>query len=77
MRRQQTIISQTEQIHQAIYYRFAALILFDDNENQQTTTTNNRHSLFKEWARRYQDTKGKRIFKRNNFFYVYLFFLRT
>jgi hypothetical protein len=52
MRRQQTIISQTEQIHQAIYYGFGALVLFDDNENQQTSTTNDRHSFFFEWVRR-------------------------
>jgi hypothetical protein len=51
MRRNPTILSQTEQIHQAIYYGFGALVLFDDNQNQQTTTTNDRHSFFREWAR--------------------------
>lgn len=51
MRRKPSIISQTEQIHQAIYYGFGALVLFDDNENQQITTTNYRHSFFDEWAR--------------------------
>jgi len=51
MRRKSTIISQTEQIHQAIHYGFGGLVLFDDNENQQIPTTNNRHSFFREWAR--------------------------
>jgi hypothetical protein len=57
LRRQSTIISQIEQIHQAIHYGFGGLVLFDDNENQQITTTNNRHSFFLEWAR-YRGAKG-------------------
>ncbi|CAF4364129.1 unnamed protein product [Rotaria sp. Silwood2] len=51
MRRKPTLISQTEQIHQAIYYGFGALVLFDDNENAQITTTNDRHTFFRGWAR--------------------------
>ncbi|CAF0984827.1 unnamed protein product [Rotaria sordida] len=51
MRRKSKIISQTEQIHQAIYYGFGGLVLFDDNENTQTTTTNDRYSFFRDWAR--------------------------
>jgi hypothetical protein len=59
LRRQSTIISQIEQIHQAIYYGFGGLVLFDDNENQQITTTNTRQSFFLEWAR-YRVAKGKK-----------------
>ncbi|CAF4789812.1 unnamed protein product [Rotaria sp. Silwood1] len=51
MRRKSTIISYIEQIHQAIYYGFDGLVLFDDNENAQITTTNNRYSFFRDWAR--------------------------
>ncbi len=59
MRRQSTVISQTEQIHQAIYYGFGGLVLFDDNENQQTTTTNDRHSFVREWGK-YSGAKGNK-----------------
>jgi hypothetical protein len=73
MRRQSTIISQTEQIHQAIHYGFGGLVLFDDNENQQTTTTtNDRHSFFLEWAR-YSEAKGNKKKKRISIFY-FLFY---
>ncbi|UJR29970.1 hypothetical protein I4U23_017517 [Adineta vaga] len=58
MRRQSSILSQTEQIHQAIYYGFDALVLFDDHENQQITTTNHRQSYFNEW-RRFPDRKDR------------------
>jgi hypothetical protein len=52
MRRKSTIISQTEQIRQAIYYRFAGLVLFDDDEsNPQIATTNDRQSFSDEWQR--------------------------
>ncbi|CAF2045254.1 unnamed protein product [Rotaria magnacalcarata] len=51
MRRQRTIISQSEQIHQAIYYGFAALVLFDDTENSQTKTTNDRFPFYQDWVR--------------------------
>ncbi|CAF4228132.1 unnamed protein product [Rotaria sp. Silwood2] len=52
MRRKSTIISQTEQIRQAIRYGFVGLVLFDDNEsNQQITTTNDRQSFSNEWRR--------------------------
>ena len=57
LRRQSSVISQIEQIHQAIHYGFGGLVLFDDNENQQMTTTNNRHTFFLEWAR-YRGAKG-------------------
>ncbi|CAF1102937.1 unnamed protein product [Adineta ricciae] len=50
MRRRSSIISQTEQIHQAIYYGFGGLVLFDDHVNQQIAT-NNRHTFFEEWRR--------------------------
>jgi hypothetical protein len=59
MRRKSTVISQIEQIHQAIYYGFGGLVLFDDNENQQITTTNHRNSVFGEWAR-YGGRKGEK-----------------
>ncbi len=74
MRRQSTIISQTEQIHQAIFYGFNGLVLFDDYQNQQITTTNDRQSFFREWAR-YPGAKGNK----SNFLFIYLFFfcLRT
>ncbi|CAF0853609.1 unnamed protein product [Rotaria sordida] len=56
MRRKSTIISQTEQIRQAIHYGFAGLVLFDDDDddndvNQQITTTNDRQSFSNEWER--------------------------
>ena len=51
MRRHPAVISQIEQIRQAIHYGFGGLILFDDPDNQQITTTNDRHSFFAEWAR--------------------------
>ena len=72
MRRGKTIISQTEQIHQAIHYGFGGLVLFDDNENQQTTTTtNNRPTFYSDWLR-HPGMKGK--IKSNNYFYLFLFF---
>ena len=58
MRRQSTVLSQTEQIHQAIYYGFGAVVLFDDRENQQVTTTNNRQPFYREWVR-HADIQGK------------------
>ena len=52
MRRRSTLISQTEQIRQAIRYGFTALVLFDDNDaNPQIATTNDRQSFAHEWAR--------------------------
>lgn len=57
MRRKPTIISQTEQIHQAINYGFNALILFDDNENSKTKTSD-RLTFFQNWAA-YADPQGK------------------
>lgn len=51
MRRHPTVISQIEQIRQAIHYGFGGLILFDDPDNQQISTTNDRHAFFREWAR--------------------------
>jgi hypothetical protein len=73
MRRQSTIISQTEQIHQAIHYGFSGLVLFDDNENQQTTTTtNDRHSFFLEWAR-YSEAKGDKNKKKRKEFLFFIF----
>ncbi|CAF3458821.1 unnamed protein product [Rotaria socialis] len=58
MRRKLTIISQTKQIHQAIHYGFAGLVLFDDDDssnddqtNQNMTITNDRHSFSEEWGR--------------------------
>jgi hypothetical protein len=68
MRRQSTIISQIEQIHQAIHYGFGGLVLFDDNENQQITTTNDRHSFFHEWVR-YRGAKGEKEKNSIQFFY--------
>ena len=59
MRRNQTIISQTEQIHQAIYYGFGGLVLFDDHEEQQTATTNNRQSFYQALSR-YSKEQGKK-----------------
>ncbi|CAF1129722.1 unnamed protein product [Adineta ricciae] len=50
MRRRPSVISQTEQIYQAIYYGFGGLVLFDDNVDQQIVT-NNRHTFFEEWRR--------------------------
>jgi hypothetical protein len=50
MRRKSTIISQTEQIRQAIHYGFAGLVLFDDDE-PIPTTTNDRQSFSDEWRR--------------------------
>lgn len=58
MRRQSNIISQIEQIRQAIHYGFGGLVLFDDQENQQITTTNDRYAFFQEWAR-YPTVEGK------------------
>jgi hypothetical protein len=60
MRRKSTIISQTEQIRQAIHYKFAGLVLFDDNQlnEQLTTTTNDRQSFSDEWKRLFTE-KGK------------------
>lgn len=56
MRRKSIIISQTEQIRQAIHYGFPGLVLFDDDEsNPQITTTNDRQSF---WDRLSTD-KGK------------------
>jgi hypothetical protein len=61
MRRKSTIISQTEQIRQAIHYGFPGLVLFDDDEsNPQITTTNDRQSFSDEWERLSTD-KGKSI----------------
>ena len=57
MRRRATIISQTEQIHQAIYYGFGGLVLFDDNVNQQTASSDNRNTFYDDW-RRHLETKG-------------------
>ena len=58
MRRQSSIISQTEQIRQAIHYGFSGLVLFDDNEpNPQTATTNDRQSFTNEWTR-FSTNKG-------------------
>ncbi|CAF4117947.1 unnamed protein product, partial [Adineta steineri] len=50
MRRKSTIISQTEQIRQALAYGFAGLVLFDYDEiNSQITTTNDRQSFAEKW----------------------------
>jgi hypothetical protein len=71
MRRKSTIISQTEQIRQAIHYGFSGLVLFDDDDeaNQQiTTTTNDRQSFSDEW-RRIPTEKGKE--NRNKFFIIF------
>ncbi|CAF5120147.1 unnamed protein product, partial [Rotaria magnacalcarata] len=65
IRRKSTIISQTKQIHQAIHYGFAGLVLFDDDDNsnddqtsQNMTITNDRHSFSEEWGR-LSTEKGK------------------
>lgn len=58
MRRRSSIISQTEQIRQAIRYGFSGLVLFDDNEpNPEITTTNDRQSFTNEWTR-FSTNKG-------------------
>ncbi|CAF0716851.1 unnamed protein product [Adineta steineri] len=62
MRRQQTIISQTEQIHQALYHGFGAIIFFDDNKDSQTTeTTDTRQNFFREWVRQYGRQNGQNL----------------
>lgn len=50
MRRNPAVISVTEQVRQALRYRFSALILFDDHEDQRTTT-DDRLSFFDKWRR--------------------------
>lgn len=70
LRRQSTIISQIEQIHQAIHYGFGGLILFDDNDNQQITTTNDRYSFFREWARYHGASEKK---KNSIKFFIFIF----
>ncbi len=75
MRRKSTIISQTEQIRQAIRYGFPGLVLFDDDDsNPQITTTNDRQSFFNEWERLSTD-KGKSI--QNRMKSIHVFFYRT
>ena len=65
MRRKSTIISQTEQIRQAIRYRFAGIVLFDDESNEQiTTTTDDRQSFSDEW-KRLSTEKGELKKKKN------------
>jgi hypothetical protein len=62
MRRQSTIISQTEQIHQAIRYKFAGLVLFDDDEQpNQITTTNDRQTFSQEWERLSTDKERQKL----------------
>lgn len=63
MRRKSTIISQTEQIRQAIRYGFGGLVLFDhDESNQQITTTDERQSFSEEWARLLTEKGTLKIF---------------
>jgi len=57
MRRQPNVISQIEQIHQAIHYGFGGLIFFDDEPQEQIPMTNDRHSFFQEWIRYYHDNQ--------------------
>ena len=53
MRRRCQVISQTEQIRQAIHHRFAGLVLFDDEGDDQNCeenrATNDRRSFAQEW----------------------------
>ena len=62
MRRQSRVMSQTEQIRQAIHHRFAGLVLFDDEGSDQNcdenTATNDRRSFSQEWKSLKTD-KGK------------------
>ncbi|CAF1544003.1 unnamed protein product [Rotaria sp. Silwood1] len=60
MRRKSTIISQTEQIRQAIHYGFAGLVLFDDQESNQQTT-NDRQSFSDEWTRLSTDKERQKF----------------
>ncbi len=65
MRRKSTIISQTQQIRQAIHYGFAGLVLFDYEEsNPQITTTNDRRTFAEEWER-HSSEKGNKNQKNN------------
>jgi hypothetical protein len=62
MRRKSSIISQTEQIRQAIHYRFAALVLFDDDDQpNQITTTNDRQTFSQEWERLSTDKERQKF----------------
>lgn len=61
MRRHSTLISQIEQIRQAIHYGFGGLILFDDLDHQQMNTNNNRHSFFNEWARYFTEKGNEEV----------------
>lgn len=51
MRRQPSIISQSEQIRQAIRYEFGGVVLFDDEttDQQQTSQTKHRQSIVDHW----------------------------
>ncbi|CAF1663966.1 unnamed protein product, partial [Adineta ricciae] len=58
MRRRSSVISQTEQIYQAIYHGFGGLVLFDDNVNQLPAASNGRNTFYNEWRQQFETKSG-------------------